>query len=200
MLTITSPVTAPATRNVLCGNDRMASPATPAAATSPVARMSNGEVASAPPASHSEAIPKYATQWLAPRSTVVGSVMDVVNSADSIQSRKGGEYWPSTTRGTSHQTIARVVSPAHHSANCRRRGPRPQVSSHQTASGNTAPAATAFTPPAVVTARADRAAQRAGLPRREPSTRGISTQGATAIGHTSTETAPRADWGRTAKA
>ncbi len=73
------------------------------------------------------------------------------------------------------------------------RGPPSRVRIHSTPRGSTAETAVALTPPQQATASADSAAARLTEPSREPRTRGISTHGASAVGHSSTEVAPSSD-------
>ena len=79
----------------------------------------------------------------------------------------------------------------HHTSRARRRGPGVRVSSQIAPSGSTADVAAALTPPTAATASAESAAARTGDPRREPSTSGTSTHGASAMGHASIEMGPR---------
>ena len=97
------------------GMDRNARPASPAAATSVVARIATELVTSdAPPVA---AGATYGVQLSVPRRTSVSDVHWVVTPEDSMKSRNGGLTWPSNASATSHQSVASASEGSHQAVN-----------------------------------------------------------------------------------
>ncbi len=118
----------------------------------------------------------------------MGSVWLVVVAAPSIQSRKGGEYRPSSSNGISHQRLVRPRPTIHQPARARRRGPPDRVIRYSTPSGRIATDSTALIAPVRPNTRAATPAQRRGEPRAAPRIRATSIHGASIMGHASTDT------------
>ncbi len=174
----------------------MASPASPAAASSPVASTAAGcETRTAPAARSSDT---NGVHELVPRSTSVSEVHSVVTRDDSMKSRNGGESRDISSSGTSHHRQASARPSAHHAPN-RSRRPRSESrrsspnSHHAAATPAAAAVATAFTAPISATAHAERSAFcQSGRVSAASSARtiGTSTQGASMKGRVSDEMLP----------
>jgi hypothetical protein len=174
------------------GMDRSASPASPPAATSVVARIAIGWVTSDDPAVALGAT--NGVQLSVPRSSSVSDVHCVVTPEDSMKSRNGGLMRPSSTRATAHQVTARAEASTHHAVNRHhRRFGRWQA--HQISAGrHPVRVATALTAPINASAIPARAARtrsglESGCPRSARIT-GSSTHGASIIGSVSEEIDP----------
>ena len=192
----------------------MHSPASPAAASVPVASTAAGCVVSTAPATRSG--DTKGVHELVPRSTSVSDVHSVVTRDDSMKSRKGGETRDRISRGTTHHAHASTSAPTHAAP---KRSARPRwpwvvssrmlalleplplvepvdITHHITATPSAAAVATALTAPIRATATADRHASRQsgygdGLSASRARTTGISTHGASIIGSVSDEIEPR---------
>src|SRR5664280_1653265 len=110
----------------------------------------------------------------------------VVVAAFSIQSRNGGLYLPSCSKGRNHHNETAVIRPSQpaHASTVRRSARR--VRNHNAGRTSAAPVATAFTPPIRAKASAERLI-RHSHERGAGMTRGSRTHGAMAMGHTSME-------------
>ena len=176
-----------ATQRPRNGMRRMHSPASPAAASVPVASTAAGCVVSTAPAMRSGET--NGVHELVPRSTSVSDVHSVVTREDSMKSRNGGDTRDRISSGTTHHVHASTSAPAHATP---KRSPRRVVSTrvlaplapgstsgwvlplnefrplielveithHTTATPSAARVATAFTAPISATATADRHASR----------------------------------------
>ena len=144
---------------------RIASPASPAAATRVVASTATDPVTSDAPAVASGAT--NGVQLSVPRSISVSDVHCVVTPEDSMKSRNGGLIRPSSTSATTHHAMASTEHSAHHAVN-RSHNRFGRWQAHQmSAARQPVRVATALTAPIRASASADRAASS----RTEPSPR-----------------------------
>ena len=98
-------------------------------------------------------------------------MIDVVTADDSIQSRNGGEYLPSTTNGPTNQAVASAMHASHVRSSRRRKSRPARVRIHTSPRPTAANVAAALIPPMSSTASADRAD---GRSTREPGRSGTS--------------------------
>src|SRR3954451_22972290 len=176
---------------------RIATPATPAAATNVVAKTATDPVTKEAPAVAFGAT--NGVQASVPRSISVNDVHCVVTPEDSMKSRNGGLIRPSMTSATTHQVTASTAPRAHHAVN-RSHNRFGRWQAHQISAGRQpVRVATALTAPIRASASADRAASTrtvawpaaVGPPQpRSATTTGSSTHGASIIGSVSDEMAP----------
>src|SRR6202035_4680992 len=150
------PTSSMVTNRPRAGMDRNARPASPAAATSVVARIATELVTSDAPAVAAGAT--YGVQLSVPRRASVRDVHWVVTPEDSMKSRNGGLTWPSNASATSHQRLA-TPSEGRHQAEKRHHSRFGLWQAHQmTAARQPVTVATALTAPISATASAARAA------------------------------------------
>ena len=109
------PISRIVTSRPRAGIPRIASPASPAAATSVVASTATVPVTSVAPAVAFGAT--NGVQLSVPRSTSVSEVHCVVTPEDSMKSRNGGLTRPSMTSATTHHAMASTAHSAHHAVN-----------------------------------------------------------------------------------
>src|SRR5450631_808703 len=121
-----------------------------------------------------------------PRNDSKTLAVPVVTAASSIQSKNGGLYLPSCSNGRNHHNETAETRPSQLApASTVRRSTR-RVRNHKVGRMRAAPVATAFTPPIRAKANAERLIRQSQL-RCDGRTKGNSTQGAIASGHTSIE-------------
>ena len=97
------------------GIDRIARPASPAAATSVVASTATDPVTNEAPAVAFGAT--NGVQTSVPRSISVSDIHCVVTPDDSMKSRNGGLIRPSSTSATTHHSTASTAHDSHQAVN-----------------------------------------------------------------------------------